>query len=155
MHCCCSGVDEGRGESAGYEPEMGRGKEGEDKGAVVEEAGEEGVCALNILSERPRYTFVLLRTYTARIYTDTESCFVIKNHSSHFMRASRVGIIERTHTEQTSEQAKCNAQDSQRGRHISAQLQALQHSFIREAALEGPTNGEAEHCARPGGTAML
>ena len=71
------------------------------------------------------------------------------------MRASRVGIIKCVHADQTSEQAKFNAQDSQRGSHISIQLQVLPYSFIREAALEGPTNEEAEHCAPPGGTAIL
>ena len=145
MHCCCSGVDQGRGESAGYEPKMGRGEEGEDEGAVVEEAGEEGVCTLFMLVERLHCTFVLVKIYTSRIHTDTESCFVIKDDSSHIMRASRVGIIKCIDTDQTREQAKCNAQDSQGGGHISILLQELQCSFIKEAGI----------CTRPGGTAIL
>lgn len=87
---------------------MGRGKEGENEGAVVEKAGEEGVCTLFMLVERLRCTFVLVKTYTSRIHTDTESCFVIKDHSSHIMRASRVGIIKCIDTDQTSGEARCN-----------------------------------------------
>ena len=70
MHCCCAGVDEGRGESAGYEPEMGRREEGKDEGAVVEEAGEEGVCTLKMLAEWP-FTLLCLRRLTLRGYTQT------------------------------------------------------------------------------------
>ena len=96
-----------------------------------------------------------MKTYTARIHTDTESCFVIKDDSTHIMRASRVGIVKCIHTDQASEQAKCKAQDSQRGRHVSMQLQALQYNFIKHAAIEGPTKEEAEFCTRPTGRAIL
>lgn len=46
MYRCGAGIGEGGNEGTGYEPEMGAREEREDKGAVVEEAEEEGVCAL-------------------------------------------------------------------------------------------------------------
>lgn len=155
MHCCCSRVDEGGDESAGYEPEMGGREQGEDEGAVVEEAGEEGVCTLKMLAEYLFRLFLSGKIYTARIYTDTESFFIVKNHSSHIMRASRVGIIKCIHTDQASKQAQCNAQDFQRGRHIPIQFQALQYTFRKVVAIERPPNGEAEFCTRQCGTAIL
>ncbi len=98
---------------------------------------------------------MFVKTYTARIYTDTEGCFIIKDDCSHIMRASRVGIIKCIHTDQPSEQAQYNAQDFQRGRHASIQLQALQYTFIRLLAIEGSPNGEAESCTRQCGTVIL
>ena len=71
------------------------------------------------------------------------------------MRAGGIGIIRYPHTDQTSEQAKCSAQESQRGRHASIQLQALQYAFIGQAAIERPPNEEAELCTPQGGTAVL
>ena len=99
--------------------------------------------------------FSLVNIYTTRIYTDTEGCFIIEDHSSDLVGASRVGIIKCIYTEQPSEQGKSYAPDSQRGRHTSIQLQALQYTFKKDVAVEGASNGETEFSTRPGGTVIL